>query len=67
MTEFELFVKAITKRHMRENGISHADAQAFTIGYLTAFVNTNLIGRAKPAEKERMKKEILERIDTIMR
>jgi hypothetical protein len=66
MTEFELLVKAVVKRQMSRENVSHLDAQAFTVGYISAFVDTNLIGRAKPAEKERMKEEILNRLATVI-
>jgi hypothetical protein len=66
MTEFELLVKAIVKRQMARDGSTHLDAQAFAVGYLSAFVNNNLIERAKPAERKRMQKEILDRLDTVL-
>jgi len=66
MNEFELLVKAVVKRQMAREGASHLDAQAFTVGYLAAFVSNNLIDRAKPAERKRMQKEILDRLDTVI-
>lgn len=66
MTEFELLVKAIVKRQMAREGATHLDAQAFAVGYLAAFVSNNLIDRAKPAERKRMQKEILDRLDTVI-
>jgi len=66
MTEFELLVKAIVKRQMARDGGTHLDAQAFTVGYMSAFVNNVLIERAKPAERKRMQKEILDRLATVI-
>ena len=66
MNEFELLVKAIVKRQMARDGATHLDAQAFAVGYLSAFVSNNLIDRAKPAERKRMQKEILDRLDTVI-
>jgi hypothetical protein len=66
MTEFELLVKAIVKRQMARDGSTHLDAQAFTVGYMSAFVNNVLIEQAKPAERKRMQKEILDRLDTVL-
>lgn len=64
MNEFELLVKAVVNRQMaRDGGI---DAQAFAVGYLSAFVNNNLIERAKPAERKRMQKEIMDRLATVI-
>jgi len=66
MNEFELLVKAVVKRQMARDGATHLDAQAFAVGYLSAFVSNNLIDRAKPAERKRMQKEILDRLDTVI-
>ena len=66
MSEFELLVKAIVKRQMAREGGNHLDAQAFTVGYMSAFVNSVLIERAKPAERKRMQKEILDRLATVI-
>jgi hypothetical protein len=66
MNEFELLVKAIVKRQMARDGVTHLDAQAFAVGYLSAFVSDNLIDRAKPKERKRMQKEILDRLDTVL-
>jgi hypothetical protein len=66
MNEFELLVKAIVKRQMARDGATHLDAQAFTVGYMSAFVNSVLIERAKPAERKRMQKEIMDRLATVI-
>ena len=66
MNKFELLVKAIVKRQMARDGNTHLNAQAFAVGYLSAFVSNNLIDRAKPAERKRMQKEILDRLDTVI-
>ena len=66
MTEFELLVKAVVKRQMARENSTHLDAQSFAVGYLSAFVSNNLIDRAKPAERKRMQKEILDRLSTVL-
>lgn len=66
MSEFELLVKAVVNRQIARDGGTHLDAQAFTVGYMSAFVNSVLIERAKPAERKRMQKEIMDRLATVI-
>ena len=63
-TEMQMLVDIIVKREMSK-GLSDTDARVFALGYLTSFVQRNLIDTTPKARRKLMQADILERISIV--
>ena len=64
VSEMRLLVEVLVKREMA-TGATETDARLMTLGYITSFVQRNLIDRAPKESQKLMRECILERISIV--
>ena len=64
ISEMRLLVEVLVKREMA-TGATETDARIMALGYITSFVQRNLIDRAPKESQKMMRESILERISIV--
>jgi hypothetical protein len=64
ISEMRLLVEVLVKREMA-TGATETDARLMALGYITSFVQRNLINPASKESQKMMRESILERISIV--